>query len=93
MLAELNKFLGDWQYIWFFVILALGLAVEFHSNYMLRKEYQYDEQKDLEKKQKRTRTTRKTTKGAGGESVTEEQIEVTEPVAEEKKSDVSNENR
>lgn len=80
MLMELNKWLGDWQYIWFFVILAMGLAVELHSNYVLRKEYEYDEQKDLEKKQRRTKTTKKTTSKPGGETVTEEQTETSEPM-------------
>lgn len=80
MIAEINKFLGDWQYIWFFVILTAGLLVEIHSNYVLRKEYEYDERKDLEKKQKRTRTTRKTTSKPGGETITEEQTETSEPI-------------
>ncbi len=85
MIAELNKFLGDWQYIWFFLILACGLAVELHSNYVLRKEYEYDEQKDLAKKQKRTRTTKKTTTDKAGLITTEETNETVEPIVEEKK--------
>lgn len=85
MLEALNKFLGEWQYIWFFVILSLGLAVEIHSNYMLRKEYEYDENKDLEKKQRRTRTTKKTTMSKAGESTVEETTEVSEPVQENQK--------
>lgn len=83
MLEALNKFLGDWQYIWFFVILSLGLLVEIHSNYMLRKEYEYDENKDLEKKQRRTRTTKKTTTSKAGESIVEESTEVSEPIGEQ----------
>lgn len=81
MIEALNKFLGDWQYIWFFAILAMGLAVEIHSNYMLRKEYEYDENKDLEKKQRRTKTTKKTT-NKNGESIVEESTETSEPVQE-----------
>lgn len=84
MLEALNKFLGDWQYIWFFVILSLGLLVEIHSNYMLRKEYEYDENKDLEKKQRRTKTTKKTT-NKNGESIVEESTETSEPVQESTK--------
>lgn len=77
MLYELNKFLGEWQYIWFFLILLSGLAIEAHSNYMLRKEFDYDKAKD---DKKRTRTTRKTTKQADGGTVTEETTETTESV-------------
>jgi len=47
-------------------------------------EYHYDKAKDDAKKQRRTKTTRKTTKGASGESIMEEQIEITEPVDEKK---------
>lgn len=80
MITELNKWLGDWQYIWFFVILFAGLMVEIHSNYMLRKEYDYDKAKD--DRRKRTRTTKKTTNKPGGETITEEQTETSEPVQE-----------
>ncbi len=74
----INDWLGKWQYLWFFLILASGLAVEIHSNYMLRKEFDYDKAKD--DKRKRTKTTKKTTKGAQGET-TEEVIETSEPMA------------
>lgn len=46
-------------------------------------EYQYDKSKDLEKKHKKTRTTKKTTNKAG-ESIVEETSEVSEPVQENK---------
>lgn len=73
-----NRILGEWQYIWFFGILMTGLLVEIHSNYVLRKEYDYDKAKD--DKRKRTKTTKKTTKGAAGET-TEEITETSEPAA------------
>lgn len=79
MLYELNKWLDDWQYIWFFLILFAGLLVELHSNYMLRKEYDYDKAKD--DKRKKTKTTKKTT-NKNGESIVEESTEVSEPVQE-----------
>lgn len=41
------------------------------------KEYRYDEEKDL-KKQRRTRTTKKTTQLPTGESITEENVETVE---------------
>lgn len=39
---ELNKWLGDWQYIWFFVILLAELVVSSFTLYILIKEYYYD---------------------------------------------------
>lgn len=53
--------------------------------YYVAREFYYDKVKDEEKKQRRTKTTRKITKGIGGESVTEESIENIEPVQEENK--------
>lgn len=70
---------------WLFLFLLSGLLIELHSNFMLRKEFAYDEQKDLEKKQRKTRTSKKTTTQPGGASVTEEVTETSEPMQEEKK--------
>lgn len=58
--------------LWLFIILVAGLLIELHSNYMLRKEYDYDKAKD-DRRTKRTKTTKKTTKTDG--TVTEEQSE------------------
>lgn len=54
---------------------------------MLRREFEYDKAKDDQKKQKRTKTTRKTTTQPSGESIVEEETEISEPVQdrEEKK--------
>lgn len=79
------ELLEKYEPLWLLIILLAGLAIEFHSNYMLRKEYEYDEQKDIEKKQRKTRTTKKTTTQPGGASVVEESTEVSEPMQEEKK--------
>lgn len=84
MILELS---AKYEPIWLFIFLLLGLVIEFHSNYMLRKEFDYDEQKDLEKKQKRTRTTKKVTTQPGGGSITEESVETSEPIQEDKKHD------
>ncbi len=46
--------------------------------YILVKEYNYDYQKDVEKKQKRTKTTKKTTTQPGGPSTVEETTETVE---------------
>ncbi len=48
-------------------------------------EYFYDRNKDISKKQKKTRTTKKTTTSRDGIQTVEENIEVSEPIQEEKK--------
>ena len=78
----IKEFIYQHEPLWLFVILMAGL--ELHSNYMLRKEYEYDKAKD--DKRKRTRTTKKTTSRPGGETVTEEQTETSEPVGEKNES-------
>lgn len=50
--------------------------------YILIKEYNYDKEKD-EKKQRRTRTTKKTTVDSTGQSITEENIEIVESKGEQ----------
>lgn len=77
-MESINSWLGHWQYIWFFLILFCGLLVEVHSNYMLRKEFEYDKAKD--DKRKKTKTTKKTTKGVSGEEIVEETTETSEPM-------------
>lgn len=88
-MESLNKWLGDWQYIWFFSILFLGLIIEIVNCWLSRqevkwaeKEFDYDKAKD--DRRKRTKTTKKTTKGKDGE-ITEESTEISEPVNESPK--------
>lgn len=83
IISMIRDFIYNHEPLWLFIILLAGLAVEVHSNYMLRKEYQYDEQKDLEKKQRRTKTTKKTTNKAG-ESIVEETVETSEPMEDKR---------
>lgn len=59
---------------WIAVLIDLGIFI------ILIVEYRYDERKDLEKKQRKTRTTKKVTTQPGGASTTEETTEVSEPV-------------
>lgn len=80
------EFLSKWEPIWLFLILAVEMLVAFAQLYWIIKEYNYDENKDIEKKQKRTKTTKKTTTQPSGASVVEEQTETTEPVKEEIKN-------
>lgn len=74
----IKEFIYNHEPLWLFIILMAGLLVELHSNYVLRKEYDYDKAKD--DKRKRTKTTKKTTSKAGGDSVIEESVETSEPI-------------
>lgn len=58
----------------------LMCLAELYICWILTKEYFYDFQKDVEKKQKRTRTTKKVTQTKDGATVTEEATEVSEPM-------------
>lgn len=53
-------------------------AMEAGILYYVAREFYYDRDKDIEKKQRRTKTTKKTTNKAG-ESVVEETTETTAP--------------
>jgi len=57
---------------WLMFIAELGIL------YYVAREFYYDRDKDIEKKQRRTRTTKKTTNKAG-ESIVEETTETTTP--------------
>jgi hypothetical protein len=75
------EWFNKWEPVWLFVVLFPEAVAGIYSAWILTKEYKYDEAKDLQKKQKRTKTTKKTTTNPGG-TVVEESIEVSEPVAE-----------
>lgn len=61
---------------WTMWIAELGIL------YYVAREFHYDERKDLEKKQRRTKTTKKATTMPDGTTVTEENIETTESKGE-----------
>ena len=82
----INTFLEHWEPIWLFIILFVETLAGFGSLYILIKEYRYDEAKDIAKKQRRTKTTKKVTTHPGGDSISEETTEVTEPTNEETKA-------
>lgn len=76
------EFMAKYEPIWLFLVLFPELVAGLYSAYILKREYDYDEAKDIEKKQKRTRTSKKTTTNPGGSTTTEETTETTEPIAE-----------
>lgn len=79
------EWMTKYEPIWLATAFIISILFEAYTAYMVKREYDYDEQKDIEKKQKRTRVTKKVTTQPGGGSVTEESTETTEPVQEEKK--------
>lgn len=84
MLELLNSHLEHWYPSYWSVLFILETFFGVASFYILVKEYKYDEAKDIEKKQRRTRTTKKTTTQPSGVSTTEETIETVEPTGEQK---------
>lgn len=81
-----HQWLSSNEGIWLFYVLAISITFEvanfivgLREIYWAKKEYEYDEAKDIEKKQRRTRTTKKTTTQPGGGSITEESTETVEP--------------
>jgi hypothetical protein len=86
MLELLNNHLEHWYPTWWSLLFILETFFGAASFYILVKEYKYDEAKDLAKKQRRTKTTKKTTRNPGGIEITEESSEITEPTNEETKA-------
>jgi hypothetical protein len=98
MFQSMNTYLEHWEPTWLFwlifgefAVAIAGLVVAIAalrygrlSYEWIKKEYEYDEAKDLEKKQRRTRTSKKTTTQPGGISVVEESTETVEPTGEQK---------
>jgi archaellum component FlaF (FlaF/FlaG flagellin family) len=75
----IHEWMTTYEPEWLFTILFIETLAGFCTLYILIKEYNYDANKDLEKKQKRTRTTKKTTTQPTGTTV-EETTEISEPV-------------
>lgn len=78
-MIEFNTWLEHWEPLWLFLILFIETIVSSLILWWTVKEFKYDEKKDLDKKQKRIKTTKKTTTKPGGETITEESTETHEP--------------
>lgn len=83
MLENINNWFTHWEPIWLFLILFAELIYANRTYYWVKKEYEYDESKDLEKKQRKTRTTKKVTESKDGGKVVEETTETSEPIKED----------
>ena len=82
---DILTWMGRWEPVWLFLILFIETVIGCLTLYWVHQEFIYDEQKDLEKKQKRTRTTKKTVTQPNGASITEESTDTVEPSAGETK--------
>jgi hypothetical protein len=83
MLEIINAWLEHWYPLCWSIVFTIEMSVGIAILSMAIKEYRYDESKDLEKKQRKTRTTKKVTEQKDGAKVTEETTETSEPVKEE----------
>jgi hypothetical protein len=84
MLEEINNFLNHYEPIWLFSLIFGEGILGYITLTWVKKEYFYDEGKDLARKQKKTKTTKKTTTQPSGISVTEESTEISEGIPEQK---------
>lgn len=84
MVDILNNWLTHWYPLFWSVLFILETFFAGAAFYILVKEYKYDEAKDIAKKQRRTKTTKKTTVHPGGDSISEETTEIEEPTNEER---------
>ena len=84
-MTQLLEWMTKWEPIWLFLVLFPEAVAGLYAAFWIKREYDYDAQKDLEKKQRKTRTTKKVTTNPSGASTTEETTEVSEPMPEEKK--------
>lgn len=85
MLVEINTYLEHWYPFYWSILFILETFFAAASFYILVKEFKYDEAKDLAKKERRTKTTKRVTTHPGGDSVSEETTETVEPTNEEHK--------
>jgi len=76
-ITMINEWFAHWEPTWLFIILFVETLVGLYTAIVVTAEYKYDERKDLQKKLKRTKTTKKTT---DGQKVTEETTETEEPL-------------
>ena len=76
----INAWLSHWEPLWLILVLLFECLLSMIMIYWMVREYRYDSDKDLAKKQRRTKTTKCTTTKPGGETSVEETSEVSEPV-------------
>lgn len=76
--SQVLEWMSKWEPIW---LAAILLAEWMTGLYQRNREFRYDEAKDIQKKQRKTKTTKKTTSNASG-TVVEESVETSEPIPE-----------
>ena len=84
MIEEINNFLLKWEPIWLLTVLLAEGLIGYITLTWVKREFYYDADKDVARKQKKTRTTKKTTTQPGGASIVEEATEVSENIPDVK---------
>lgn len=80
MINSLNSWLGQWEPLWLIVVLLFECVLSMIMIYWMVREFKYDADKDIAKKQRKTRTSKKTSESKDGTKTTEEVTEVSEPI-------------
>lgn len=84
MMEEINNFLLKWEPLWLLSVLLGEGLIGYITLTWVKREYFYDEGKDLARRQKKTKTTKKTTTQPNGISVVEEATESSEGIPDPK---------
>ena len=84
IIYAVNRFLGEFEPIWLLAVLLAEGLVGYVTLTWVKREFYYDADKDVARKQKKTKTTKKTTTQPGGASVVEEATEVSENIPDVK---------
>lgn len=84
MIEEINNFLLKWEPIWLLAVLLGEGLIGYITLTWVRKEFYYDADKDSARRQKKTKTTKKTTTQPNGVSTTEEATETSENIPDTK---------
>lgn len=86
----MNDWINQYANIWLFWILMGELMAGIYTSVVVTLEYFYDANKDAQKKQRKTRTSKKVTEQRDGGKVTEEVTEVSEPMKEDIRDEHNN---
>lgn len=82
----MNDWINQYANIWLFWILLGELFAGIYTSVVVTLEYFYDANKDAQKKQRRTKTSKKVSETKDGTKTTEEVTEVSEPIENKEQS-------
>jgi hypothetical protein len=84
MIKEINDFLLVWEPLWLLTVLLGEGLIGYITLTWVKREFFYDADKDSARRQKKTKTTKKTTTQPNGISVVEEATESSEGIPDPK---------